>query len=262
MKAFTDMMDREITVSFPPQRIVSVVPSQTELLYELGLNESVAGITKFCVHPDKWFREKVRIGGTKKLNLDRITALNPDLIIANKEENTRQEIEFLAQHFPVWISDITTIDDGLEMIKRVGALTGKEEHAQQMTFAITQGMNRIQKAKYPVRVAYFIWRNPWMTIGKDTFIHDMICRLGWINVYAEKNRYPETSFEALQVLSPEVILLSSEPYPFKEQHIAELQLVVPQARILLVDGEMFSWYGSRMLHAVPYLEKLVQTVYR
>lgn len=259
MRCCTDMMGRAMHLPAIPKRIISVVPSQTELLYHLGLDERVIGITKFCVHPHQWYQTKRRVGGTKKLHVDTIIALQPDLIIANKEENTQYEIELLAEHFPVWISDIKTVDDALEMITSVGELVNKEIEANDLKQTISSGFTTLISQSKCLRVAYFIWRNPWMTVGNDTFIHDIICRMGWQNVYAAQQRYPETSIDELVNLKPDCILLSSEPYPFKEKHIVELKAHLPKTSIFLVDGEMFSWYGSRMKWAVDYLKNFIQT---
>ena len=256
-RSFTDMMGRGITINYPPRRIISLVPSQTELLYDLGLKDEVIGITKFCVHPHEWFRNKQRIGGTKNVNMDLVRSLQPDLIIANKEENTQAQVEELAALFPTWVSNIQTIDDGLQMIRDVGALVGKSERAQLLTTDITNGFNNLKKAAVPQRVAYFIWRNPWMCAGGDTFINNMIEQMGWTNVLAGKMRYPEIALQELADKQVNKILLSSEPYPFKDAHIAEIKAVLPDAEVLLVDGEMFSWYGSRMLEATAYLRKLI-----
>jgi ABC-type Fe3+-hydroxamate transport system substrate-binding protein len=258
MRSFTDMTGRVIEVSYPPKRVVSVVPSQTELLHYLGLEEEVVGITKFCVHPQEWFRNKTRIGGTKKLHIDEIHELQPDLIIANKEENTKEEIEELAKSYPVWISDIQNVAQALEMIMQVGLLTGKEEEANWLVADINKGFDALQKASLPRRVAYFIWYKPWMSVGADTFINDVIDKIGWWNVLQDKQRYPEVTLAELNDLQPELILLSSEPFPFKEKHVAELKENLPATEVALVDGEMFSWYGSRMLHAVSYLTELVK----
>lgn len=259
-KIFTDMMQRRVELTFPPKRIVSVVPSQTELLHELGLEEEVIGITKFCVHPQQWFRHKTRVGGTKKLHLEQILALKPDLVLANKEENTREEIEALSQQVPVWISDIHTVEEGLDMIGQVGALVGREEAAQRLSTGIRNSFSKLNKVQQSATVAYFIWRNPWMSVGRDTFIHDMLCKGGWRNVYATQTRYPETSLEELESLRPDIVFLSSEPYPFAAKHIGEIQARLPHAKILLVDGELFSWYGSRMQYAADYLQELRKLV--
>jgi ABC-type Fe3+-hydroxamate transport system substrate-binding protein len=256
---YTDMTGRRISLEAPPLRIVSVVPSQTELLYDLGLEEEVVGITRFCIHPREWFRNKQRIGGTKQLHLDKIAALQPDLILANKEENTKSEIEALAAQFPVWISDIGNLEEALQMIREVADITGKSEAGKVLANRISSGFAAlIPPVQQQKKVAYFIWRNPWMTVGRDTFIHDMLGRCGWTNVYEDLSRYPATTLEELAARKPDLVLLSSEPYPFKEQHIAELRELLPDAAIQLADGEMFSWYGSRLTKAPAYFRELLQ----
>ncbi len=257
MQRFTDMTGRRVEFNFPPKRIVSVVPSQTELLYDLGLNAEVVGITKFCIHPEEWFRSKTRVGGTKQLNLDKIRELAPDLIIANKEENEKEQIEALAAEFPVWISDIQNLPQALQMIQVVGQITDRVAKANEIVDNIVAGFTNLKRAEQPKRVAYFIWYRPWMSVGSDTFIHHMIAMAGWQNVLADKTRYPEISLEELKAYNPDLVLLSSEPYPFKEKHIAEIKAVLPGADVQLVDGEMFSWYGSRMLKAPGYLAELL-----
>jgi len=243
----------------PPKRIVSLVPSQTELLYDLGLEEETVGITKFCVHPDSWFRSKTRVGGTKALHRDRIAALQPDLILANKEENVKEQVEDLKDIAPVWISDIHTLDDALEMIRTVGVLTDKKDKAAVIAGRIAADFGGLESL-LPARSAlYLIWRKPWMTVGRDTFIHDILQRAGLTNSYTDQERYPTISNEDIIARNPSLVLLSSEPYPFKQQHIQELQALLPAATIQLVDGELFSWYGSRLLHTAAYLKQLQHT---
>jgi ABC-type Fe3+-hydroxamate transport system substrate-binding protein len=260
----TDMLGRAIEVPAQPRRIISLVPSQTELLADLGLDEEVVGITKFCVHPQEWFRAKERVGGTKQLHPDKIAALHPDLIIANKEENERSQIEQLAQTAPVWISDILNLANALDMISRVGMLCGRAGEAARICSGIESGFQSLallaqQQAGRPLRVAYAIWRQPWMWVGAGTFIHDMLQRCGWENVLADLPRYPEMSLDELRQRRPDLILLSSEPYPFSEKHLPELHDFLPGAKPVLVDGETFSWYGSRLLQAPEYLASLMQS---
>lgn len=250
------MTGRTIDVAYPPRRIVSLVPSQTELLYDLGLRDEVVGITKFCIHPEEWFRSKKRVGGTKTVHIDIVRQLQPDLILANKEENTREQIEELAGLFPTWVSNIQTIEEGLQMIAHVGALTNTATAAKQLVEDIATGFRQLPASTVPKRVAYFIWRAPWMCAGGDTFISDMIHRMGWVNVLANRQRYPEISLDDLAGLNIDMVLLSSEPYPFKDKHIEEIKAVQPSAEVMLVDGEMFSWYGSRMKKAATYLREL------
>lgn len=241
-----------------PKRIVSLVPSQTELLFDLGLEEETVGITKFCVHPESWFRSKVRVGGTKSIHIEKIKALKPDLILANQEENVKDQIEALATIAPVWVSDIHTLQDGLEMINTIGKLTDRFEKAGIIVKLIEHRFEHLQQMapQQKQNTLYLIWRNPWMSIGQDTFIHHIMQTAGLANVCGNLTRYPELTEEEIIKLNPSVVLLSSEPYPFKEKHIAELQALLPQAKILLVDGELFSWYGSRLLHTPAYLEKI------
>lgn len=256
----TDQMNRIIRLEPAPKRIISLVPSQTELLFDLGLDKEIVGITKFCVHPQEWFRKKTRVGGTKNLNFEKIRELNADLIIANKEENTESEIKKLMKEYPVWISDIQNLEDALEMIFLIGEVTKTTQKATKIIASIQKEFKLLIHQEIR-RTAYFIWEKPIMSINKSRFIHDMMNRCGFENVFAETNEnYPEISKEKLQTESPEIILLSSEPYPFKEKHIAYFQNICPKAKIKLVDGEMFSWYGSRLQTAPSYFRKLLKSI--
>jgi len=234
-------------------KIVSLVPSITELLYSLGLEREVTGITKFCVHPQTWFQTKTRVGGTKTLNLEKISALEPDLIIANKEENVKEQVAALAGRFSVLLTDVNDYAGALEMIREVGDYTNRKDKAQQLIAAIDDAFAHLDTGP-AVTAVYFIWKDPWMTVGGDTFINDMMQRAGFLNLYAALKRYPAVDLNALQ--APEYILLASEPYPFKEQHKAALRERYPGVKILLTDGELFSWYGSRMLKAPAYFRQL------
>jgi ABC-type Fe3+-hydroxamate transport system substrate-binding protein len=246
-----------------PKRIVSLVPSQTELLFDLGLDEETVGITKFCVHPEEWFRSKTRVGGTKTINIDKIAALQPDLIIANKEENVKEQIEALNAIAPVWISDIHNLEGALNMIQTIGKLTDRYEKAEIIAKLIQHRFDNLNlSARKRLNALYLIWRKPWMSIGSDTFIHHIMDRAGLENACKDLVRYPELTNKEIVKLNPELVLLSSEPYPFKEKHIDELQQLLPDAKIMLTDGEMFSWYGSRLLHAPAYLEGLLQDITR
>lgn len=261
MPQFIDQMGNTITLEETPKRIVSLVPSQTELLFDLGLDEQIVGLTRFCVHPEGKKKEKKNVGGTKQVHFDRVEAIMPDLIIANKEENQQEQIEELQKHYPVWMSDIKTLDDSLEMIKNIGELTGTSEKAESIITQVKQDFSAFEsKLERPLRTAYFIWKKPYMAAGGDTFINDMLKRCGFVNVFGEDTRYPEIDIEGLKKLNPELILLSSEPYPFKDRHIVELHTELPNAIIKLVDGELFSWYGSRLLHSATYFNELVGEV--
>ncbi|MDB5239718.1 MAG: cobalamin-binding protein [Spirosoma sp.] len=239
-----------------PQRIISVVPSQTELLFDLGLDKEIIGITKFCIRPAEKVRDRFLVGGTKTLHLDQIHALRPDLILANKEENTREQIEELQRHYPVHITDVTSLPEALAMIREVGELVGKAQQANDLAQQIAASLTYQSLSSSPLSVAYLIWRNPYMVAAGDTFINAMLEAAGFQNAFAGHTRYPEVTPDDLRAAIPDLIFLSSEPYPFTEKHIAEFEKVCPSARVRVVDGEVFSWYGSRLLQTGPYLRNL------
>lgn len=238
-------------------RIISVVPSFTELLYDLGLDEEVVGITKFCVHPAAWFRKKQRVGGTKELKIDLIKQLKPDLIIANKEENTKEDIEACRQFCEVYLYDVSNFDEALLMIRAVGRITNRSAAAEQIIVEITKAFAQL---KHPAasmhRSVYLIWKDPIMSVGGDTFISDMMAHAGFENLMAGEKRYPVLQEAQLSTLQPEVLMLSSEPFPFDDRHLPYFRKLLPQSKILFVDGEMFSWYGSRMRRAPAYFDTL------
>ncbi len=248
-------MGYEVTFRFPPQRIVSLVPSQTELLSKLGLDLQVVGITKFCVHPPDWKKSKTIVGGTKNFRPEIIRSLHPDLIVGNREENHREGIEALKKEFPVWMSDVINLESALDMIRALGNITGCTGYAQALATQIESGLTAMETLP-GLRALYLIWKNPWMSAGSRTFIHQMMCLAGFINVLENTPRYPQLTDDDMRRLAPDVVLLSSEPYPFREKHVAEIRLLLPEARVILVDGEMFSWYGSRMLYFPDYIRQL------
>lgn len=256
MFSFTDQTGRTVSLTSTPQRIISLVPSQTELLFDLGLDEEVVGITKFCIHPAEWFYSKARVGGTKKINLSAIHQLEPDLIIANKEENVKEQVEELANSYPVWVSDVNDLEDAYQMIEQVGLMTNTNDKAQSLITLIKSNFAQLPKKNTKPRTAYLIWNDPYMTIGGDTFINSMLDLAGYENIFANKTRYPEVRVDDLQKENLEFLLLSSEPFPFKQKHIDQLQPHLPGTKILLVDGEMFSWYGSRLQYAPRYFLEL------
>jgi ABC-type Fe3+-hydroxamate transport system substrate-binding protein len=255
----SDQLGNILTLKNTPKRIVSLVPSQTEYLYDIGLRDEVVGITKFCIHPNKWFTTKQRIGGTKKVNIEAIRLLKPDLILANKEENTKEDIELLQQEFPTWVSDIHDIDTAIEMMMDIGKMVNKVRESKEITNTIIQSFAELNIVNKQT-VLYLIWKKPYMCAGISTFIDVMLSYAGFQNC-VKKNRYPEISMEEIKKLNPAVIFLSSEPFPFKEIHMQEFKHELPNTIVKIVDGEMFSWYGSRMIKAIPYFKTLHEEVY-
>ncbi len=255
---YTDQLNRKISVDSAPKRIISIVPSQTELLHHLGLDMEVIATTKFCVHPQSWFRNKTRIGGTKNLNIEKIIELRPDLIIASKEENEQLQLEALEKTTAIWISDVHNLAESLQMIESIGALVNKKANALKLVVEIKAAFEKLkQSLTSPSKsVLYLIWHNPYMTVGSDTFISDMLSCCGLTNCIQE-TRYPNIDIDEIKALNPDFIFLSSEPYPFKQKHIEELQKELPASKILMVNGEMFSWYGNRLKIAPLYFAELL-----
>lgn len=247
-------MGRKLDIPALPKRIVSLVPSQTELLCDLGLEDQLVGVTKFCVHPDHIRKEKAIVGGTKQFRFDEIEALAPDLIIGNKEENYQEGIEKLAEDYPVWMSDIFNLEDSLQMIQQLSGICGVEEKGAELCADIEKGFQNLPIFN-PLRSLYLIWRKPYMAAGRKNFIHQMMNKGGFANV-VEEDRYPELTEDDLVKLNPEIVLLSSEPYPFASKHQEEIQQLLPAAKVLLIDGELFSWYGSRLAKLPAYLKEL------
>ncbi|WPR75651.1 helical backbone metal receptor [Algoriphagus sp. NG3] len=250
---FLDQLNHKTTLSSPPQRIISLVPSQTELLVDLGLEDRIVGVTKFCVHPTGLCQAKTIVGGTKNYRMEVIESLEPDLIIGNKEENEQQGIEGLMGKYPVWMSDIYDLEDSLEMISSLGQMLGVETKAKQIINQLKSDFS-IPLPKKGTAV-YLIWKDPVMVAGIDTFIDKMLSFSGFENLISI-SRYPQLSEEELVEMNPAFLLLSSEPFPFKQAHLDYFQRMLPNTKVLLVDGEMFSWYGSRLLQARAYFEEL------
>lgn len=253
-----DQMGYEVGVPHIPRRIVSLVPSQTELIYDLGCDDSLVGITKFCIHPNHLLKEKAIIGGTKDFRFDVIDKLQPDLIIGNKEENYEEGIDILKKKYPVWMSDIYTLNDAFEMIRSIGSILNTQEQSQYLITSIKNSFSKIHP-KNRIKALYFIWNSPKMAVGSNTFINEMLHLAGFDNVLQD-SRYPELTDDQIKEFNPDVILLSSEPFPFKEKHIEQFRDLVPNAIIKIVDGELFSWYGSRLNLAPDYINQLLEEI--
>ncbi|MBE0393728.1 ABC transporter substrate-binding protein [Flavobacterium sp. PL002] len=263
-KTLTDQLGTTHTFQTSPKRIISLVPSQTELLYDLGLEDKIIGITKFCVHPYHFKSTKTLVGGTKKVNYRKIKELQPDIIICNKEENTLEIVERLREICPVWVTDIHSIEDNFQMITDFGQLFNARTEARKwndkLAFALSDFKNFI--ATIPVKkVAYFIWKKPYMVAGSDNFITALLQLNHFENIYKYKGRYPEVAIENIvEDGDPDFIFLSSEPFPFKKEDGYEISNYTKKAQTVLVDGEMFSWYGSRLIKAFEYFKMLHRNI--
>ncbi len=255
------MTGRQVTLPVLPQRIISLVPSQTELLYHLGLGHKVVGKTVFCIHPNPDNKNAENVGGTKKVRFEKIDELQPDLIICNKEENSKEMVDALSEKYPVWVSDVKNVDDALIMIKQLGKILQVDDAAKTLCDELHQSFKK-PKIYRKFTSLYLIWRKPYMSVGTDTFIHHMMERGGFVNVLTQYERYPEIDEDLMMALRPEVVFLSNEPYPFSEKHIQEIQELLPASRIILVDGELFSWYGNRLLNSQSYFNELQRRIHK
>lgn len=265
MKQLKDQFGTTHTFENLPKKIVSLVPSQTELLCDLGLEDSIVGITKFCVHPFHLKSTKTIVGGTKNVNFEKIKALQPDIIIANKEENTKEMVDQLRSICTVWVTDIITIESNFEMISDFGQIFNKRIEAQKwldkINFALLDFKKYIANKEHK-KVAYFIWANPYMVAGNDTYINELLKLNKFENIYQKREeRYPEIIIQKIRIQGdPDLVLLSSEPFPFKDEHAFEIGRFTHHAITIFVDGEYFSWYGSRLLKALGYFKSLHERI--
>jgi len=250
-----DQLERTFHITSIPNRIVCLVPSLTEMLVDLGLKDKLVGVTKFCVHPEDIRSTAEVIGGTKTVKIDKIKSLQPDFILANKEENELEDIEKLSENYSVYVSDINKIEDLLQLIRDIDEIFKIPESSKQLVDNIKTNFIKFRRKiedQPKLKVAYFIWRDPWMVVGFSTFINYMLELNNFENVHKDLPRYPEVDINDLEVV--DYVFLSSEPFPFKDQHKSEFK--IPSEKIKIVDGEYFSWYGSRLLQAFDYLLKL------
>lgn len=260
MKNFTDATGRIVNLEKTPKRIISLVPSQTELLYDLNLEDQIVGITKFCVHPVHFKSTKEVVGGTKAVHYDKIKALNPDFILCNKEENTKEMVAELEKIAPTFVTHIQSINDSIATINVLGEIFGKRTEAANLASKIKFCLDDFTAfmQNYPLKkAAYFIWADPWMAAGNKTFINELLKLNNFENVYANRAGYPEVEIKKIRLEGdPEYVLLSSEPYPFKDEHAFALGRFTHHAITLFVDGEYFSWFGSRLTKAFEYFKQL------
>jgi ABC-type Fe3+-hydroxamate transport system substrate-binding protein len=251
-----------------PRRIVSLVPSLTEALFDLGLGARVVGVTEWCVHPREGVAALPKVGGTKTPDLAAIRALAPDLVIANREENRRRDVEQLeAAGIPVWVTYPRSVREGAELLAELARLGAPPERVQAVVEPVLEAVARAEGRPSGPEPSVFcpIWRNPWMTVGRDTYAHDLIRLCGGRNVFADRGdrRYPLLSEEEIVAGAPEVVLLPDEPYRFDERDARELRSwdlpAAREGRIHLIDGTLVSWYGPRIRGAIETLRGLFES---
>jgi iron complex transport system substrate-binding protein len=253
-----DQIGNIIVVEKEPRRIVCLVPSITELLHDFGLGDRVIGITKFCCHPKHWKQEKTIIGGTKNVHLDKVKTLLPDLIIANQEENVKEQIVLLQTFCPVFVSKVDTPESVLDLVQLLGNFFGNPIESAEIYLQLLDAYHDVPTIEKPKTFAYLIWKNPFMAAGNDTYIHHFIQHFGFQNVVISA-RYPEVNLS--NYASLDYLFLSSEPFPFKQKDLEELQdQLGPKTKVVCVDGEFFSWYGTRILHMEEYKKSFLAQI--
>jgi ABC-type Fe3+-hydroxamate transport system substrate-binding protein len=255
-KTYFDHLNRKISINYPPKRIVSLVPSISELIYDLDLSKELVGVTRYCIHPENLLKEKTIVGGTENVDIELIKSLNPDFIIANKEENSKYDIDKLAD-YPVFVSHIRNFDEALSFILEIGEITNCQSIAESMVSGIIREFSEFEVSKPAKTVVYLVWKEPFITINGNTFINDMLRKAGFINVFNQKEEsYPKITIEEIYAKNPDYIFLASEPYPFTNKHEEEYRKLFPESKILNVDGEIFAWYGSHLIKAPNYFKQL------
>lgn len=255
MRKIVDHLQRNVHYHYPPQKIISLCPAITKTLYALKLDSQIIGRTKYCLYPQHKVNNAVIVGGTKNINLQLIQSLQPDLIIAEKEENTKEIVETLEKYFPVYVAEVQSIDGAYKMMKSVGDITGKKEESEMLISSIKAKFQTLPNAQGK-RVAYVIWKKPYMAVGNHTYIHSLLNKLGFINPFASlEGRYPIITEQQFQDANLDYVFLATEPFPFKETHLHEFLQMVPNSQPIIVNGEMF-WYGATMINIAQYFQTL------
>ncbi|WP_342526508.1 helical backbone metal receptor [Chryseomicrobium sp. FSL W7-1435] len=258
MKMFTDHLDRELLIPHCPQRIVSICPAITETLFALDVQKQLVGRTKYCIFPKIQVDRIPTVGGTKDVSLDKVRELKPDLILAEKEENTKETVELLSKIAPVIVLEVQTIEDSYRLIRDLGTVTGAPTAASQLEREARTAFDSLPNVSGNPSVLYMIWRKPYMAVGNTTYIQAMLEHMGFHNAAKSlEGRYPEITPELLEELNPDFLFLASEPFPFAEKHKQEFAQFTPTSQPVLVDGEMF-WYGAKMPEAAQYLKELFE----
>ncbi|MFS0577244.1 helical backbone metal receptor [Sporosarcina sp. 179-K 3D1 HS] len=255
-REFIDHLNRRMTLKFPPQRIISLCPGITETLFAFQLGDRIVGRTRYCIFPENEVKQVPIVGGTKEMDIEKIHALQPDLIIVEKEENTADMVAALEPHYPVYVAEVQSIPDAYRMIQSMGELTERETEAGLLIREIQTSFQSMPTVSGQ-RVAYVIWKKPYMTVGKDTYIESVLSHLGFsVPFTVKEGRYPAVTEEDFREADLDFIFLASEPYPFRDKHLAEFQQICPGSKVICVDGEMF-WYGARMKIAADYFKNLL-----
>jgi ABC-type Fe3+-hydroxamate transport system substrate-binding protein len=257
-----DDLSRRVRFNFPPCHIVSLCPSITETIFVLGAGDLLSGRTRYCIHPAGKVASVPEIGGTKDPDIEAILKIAPDLVIAEKEENTRRVIEKLEKEIPVFVFSVESFAQALAMISGLGELTGKITRASGLIKRIEQAFAELPPAEAKT-AAYLIWEKPLMAAGKNTFIDAMMEKAGFRNIFRNKSaRYPKISLTELSEEKPEVLILSTEPCAYTLEDVKRYRRLLPETEVILIEGDLFSWYGARMLKAAEYIKGVLSASFR
>jgi len=262
-----DALGRLLTVRQRPERIVSLVPSLTETLFAFGLEREIVGVTRFCVEPRRGVAGKTKVGGTKALDVAKIKALEPDLVVASAEENSPEDVtRLIDQGCSVFVTLVTSVESAIDLLRQLATITGTTAAARPIIQGAKEALAFVRAAsagREPVRVFCPIWRNPYMTCGRGTYMHDVITVCGGRNVFGERQeRYPRLELAEMAALDPQVILLPSEPYCFTKRHKADFRAfaevtAVKNGHIFFVEGRVLTWYGPRIAQSLSEVKRLL-----
>ncbi|WP_413513290.1 ABC transporter substrate-binding protein [Myroides odoratus] len=261
MIVLKDQLGCEHTFEQTPKRIVSLVPSQTETLFDLGLEDEIVGITQACIYPYHLRATKTVVGDLTKVDVEQIKLLQPDIIIVNKEETSTAIIESIQAICPVWVTDVKTLDENIKMIEAFGILFNKRTEARKWIDKIYFGQKDLMdfvSSKPGYKAAYFVGKDPFLVAGDSTFIHELLTLNKFENVYASRaEKYPEVEVRKIRIQGdPELVFLSSVPYPFEEEDAFEIGRFTHHGKTIFVDGEMFSWFGTHVCKAFAYFKQI------
>ena len=246
-----------------PKKIVSLCPSITETLIDLGLTDALAGITRFCIHPESVVRDLTKVGGTKDPDLEQIRHLDPDLIFMNAEENRKEDYDALAQTFELDVSEPRSVQEIPALLRHFGQRTNRADRAEKRAQELEAELIALQaeqdKNQTQFSYSYLIWRKPWMVVGQDTYVSKLFADAGGINVFADDpQRYPSIELSALAEKNPDFIFLADEPFPFQGSHVPEIQAICPNAKVRVISGDDCCWHGVRSIRGVQTMRKLVE----
>ena len=251
------------------RRVVSLVPSLTETVCDLGVACRLVGITRYCAEPEELLRFVPRVGGTKNPDLEKIVSLQPDLLLANGEENREEDIAWLKCRVPVYETMPKTVPEAAAVVREVGRRLAVDHETEAVLLEIEAELTRAEIAcleRDPIRVFYPIWKQPWIGVNQDTYIHDVLVRTGAVNVCASReSRYPVVAEKDLGTLKPDLVLLPSEPFAFTQEHrtrLLEERCFGAQVPVVMVDGKNFCWHGSRSGRGLGRVCELLQTYCR